>query len=388
MKYKALIFIFWFCISGLSSQTQENPYQRLDALMDGTADSLTSMHAVAKYVNRNYGTEYEKSRALFYWISQNVSYSPDLMYTFRTGDDWSQLAKDAFDNKVAICTGYAALFDTLCKLCNIPCYIVVGSTRQDFLPAIIGHVWNAVKIYNEWQIVDPTWGTGYLQGNRFVKKINNTYFLADPEKIIKSHLPIDPIWQMLKRPVTLYQFHAQLKSNAYMDWHYADSIEVFLKSDELTQIRSVLRRLKEFGNNSEVTANYTNYLKAKELNYYNSLLNLALKNYNQGVEKYNRYVDFKNHQFSPAKPDEIIRKMIPEVLENLGLAEKQYKLVINEIDDANYKEGINSNLSQLVELMNQARQEKKFVDKYLATPKNKRRDLFYTKIYPGAGSGR
>lgn len=386
MRYWFAIFIFCFCNSTLFSQNKENPYQRLDALMDGTSDSLSSINAVAIYVNRNFNTEYEKSRAVFYWISQNISYSPDLMYTFRTADNWSQLAKDAFDNKVAICTGYAALFDTLCKLCNVPSYMIVGSTRQDFLPAIIGHVWNAVKIYNEWQIVDPTWGSGYLQGNTFVKKTNNTYFLADPEKLIKSHLPIDPIWQMLKRPLTLYQFHAQLKSNAYMDWHYADSIELFLKSDELAQTRSILRRLKEFGNNSEITSNYTNYLKAKELNYFNNLLNLAHKNYNQGVEKYNKYVDFKNHQFNPSKPDDVIRKMIPEVLENLLLAEKQYKLVISEIEDANYKENISSNLNQLTELMTHARQEKKFVDKYLATQKNKRRDLFYTKIYTGSGN--
>ncbi len=379
-----IITAFLSCLVSFS-QKNESPYSRIDKLMDNTADSLTTIGRLAGYINRNYGTEYEKTRAIFYWISQNIVYSPELMFTFKTADTWSLLAKEAFENKAAVCSGYAALFDSLCRLCQVPSYIIVGSTRQDFLPAIIGHVWIGVKVYNEWQLIDPTWGSGYLKGNQFVKQLNNTYFLADPAKLIRTHLPIDPIWQMLKRPLTLYQFHAQLKSTVYMDWQYADSIAVFFNSDEITSIKATSRRLKEFGTNSEVTANYFNYLKSQELNYYNQVLNSALKNYNSAVEKYNLYVDFKNHQFTPTKPDETIRKMIPEILEKLQQAEGQFNLVISQIEDVNYKENINSNLYQLRILTSQASEEKKFVDKYLATPKNKRRDLFYTKIYPGRG---
>jgi hypothetical protein len=360
---------------GLKAQ---DPYRRIDALVEKT-DSLKSIGALANYINRTYSSEYEKTRAIFYWLTQNISYAPELMYSFTTSDNRGRLAREVFENKAAVCIGYAALFDTLCKQCGIKSYVVLGSTRQSFLPAIIGHAWNAVRLFDEWQIVDATWGSGVLQNNRFVKRLNNYYFLPDPKQLISTHLPIDPIWQMLKQPVTLYQFHSQVKSTVTVDWNYNDSINQFLASDGLSQVKSVSRRLNEFGRNSEVTSNYANYLKARELEFYNVILNAALKSYNRAIEGFNQYVDFKNHQFTPARSDDNIRRIMPDIINDLDFAGKQYSLVINQITEATYIENINSNLRQLRDLRERANEEKKFVDKYLSTPKNKRRDLFYTK---------
>jgi hypothetical protein len=381
----AILFVFLLAGNAFSqskkSSANDGSYARVDKLMQLKNDSLTSISSIAGFINASFPSEYDKIRAIFYWITQNISYAPELMYSFTNSDDRSKLARDVFDNRSGVCIGYAVLFDTLCKLTNVNSFIVLGSTKQSFLPSVIGHAWNAVKIWDEWQFVDPTWGSGYLNGNRFIKKRNNHYFLPDHEKLIHTHLPVDPIWQLLKRPVTLYQFHGGLKSTVATDWNYADSIVQYFNSGELAKIKQVSRRLSEFGYNSEVTSSYYNYLRSKELDFYNSMSNHALKNYNAGVDEFNVYIDFKNHQFTPTKPDEELARIIPRISDHLNAAEAEYTLVISQITDVNFIDIVTGNLKQLRDLRTRVNEEQEFVNKYLSTKKNKRRDLFYTKVY-------
>ena len=245
MKRFFLIFFFGlFLITSVFSQTKAvaNPYLRIDRLMDIPNDSITSLPALGAYINATYVSDYEKSRAIFYWITQNIRYAPELMYTFTNNENKSRLAKDVFENKAAVCIGFAVLYDSLCKLTQVPSYVVLGSTRQSFLPNVIGHAWNAVKVLDEWQIIDATWGSGYLNGQYFVKSRNDYYFFPDAQKLILTHLPLDPIWQMLNKPLSLYQFHSQLRPTSTVECNYNDSIKQFLSSDDLHQIKATARR--------------------------------------------------------------------------------------------------------------------------------------------------
>jgi len=375
-----ILFTLSVAFSQRRTQSPPNPYARIDEQMMSN-DSLNSIGSLSRFVNRTFTSEYDKTRAIFFWITENISYAPELMYSFTTNDNRSLLAKEVFENRTGICMGYAVLFDTLSKLCNLQSYLILGSTKQTFLPSIAGHAWNAVKIFDVWQIIDCTWGSGYLNGDRFVKQTNDYYFLTDQEKLVLTHLPIDPIWQLLKRPVTLYQFHSRLRSTRSEDWNYQDSISVFLSSDELAKIKGVSHRLAEFGNNSEVTSNYSLFLKSKELEYYGFQINSALKSYNKGIDQFNAYVDYKNHQFTPERPDTEVKEYIPQIAANLEAAEKVYTLVISEISEPAYIDIVTRNLNKIKDLKVRVTEEKKFVDKYLSTKKNKRRDLFYTKIY-------
>lgn len=383
-KIAAVIFVLLLNTAAYpqrKNSAAQNPYARVDQLMEAKPDSIKSLPGIAHYINKTFISEYDKSRAIFYWVTENISYAPELMYSFTNNENRSRLVRDVFDNKRGICLGYAVLVDTLCKLSNLQSYVILGSTKQSFLPSVTGHAWNAVKIFDVWHALDATWGSGFLKGDVFIKKRTDHYFLPDPDALILTHLPVDPIWQLLKRPVTLYQFHSKLRSTITTDWNFVDSINVFLTSDAVEKIKSQIRRLAEFGNNSEVTSTYFNYLKSKELEYYNTRMHLALKNYNLGVERFNAYIDFKNHQFTPLRPDEEIARLIPDASSAVEAAFDEYSLIINKINEPDYIEAISSNLRQINELRERVNEEKKFVDKYLSTKKNKRRDLFYTKVY-------
>ncbi len=357
-----------------------NPYSETDKIIDKNESTFTSLISIANFIDTTFKKEQDKCRAIYYWITKNISYAPELMFTYKTVNKRNQLVKDVFDNKTAVCIGYATLFDTLCKLSHLTSYVIEGSTKQSFLPAVIGHAWNGVKINNTWQIIDATWGSGYLKSNRFIRKLNNDYFFADPEKIINTHFPIDPIWQMQMYPITLYQFHTSAPSTIKSQWWYQDSINDFLKLSEIDKITNVARRLNEFGTSSEVTSNYYNYLKSKEGEYYTKKLNVAGTQFNHATEEYNAYINFKNKQFTPQRTDAEIAKIMPSITEILNNTKAEVKTIPVDFNE-NSASFIQSLNKQITELSSKVETETTFIKKYLATKKNRRKELFYTKIY-------
>ena len=70
-------------------------------------------------------------------------------------------------------------------------------------------MFGVLYITMSWYFVDPTWGSGYLSDGRFVKQINNFYFMTKPKDMIRSHMPFDPLWQFLYNPVTNQEFCQQ-----------------------------------------------------------------------------------------------------------------------------------------------------------------------------------
>lgn len=58
----------------------------------------------------------------------------------------------------AVCEGYARSFKYLCDIYRIPCILVTGTIRDESFGSDFNkHMWNYVKLNNEWYIVDVTW---------------------------------------------------------------------------------------------------------------------------------------------------------------------------------------------------------------------------------------
>jgi transglutaminase/protease-like cytokinesis protein 3 len=73
------------------------------------------------------------------------------------------------------------------------------------------HAWNAVKVNNQWRLVDPTWSAGYLDdtnGNRpkFVKEYNDEYYFTAPEKLILNHFPKNDQFQFFEKKIDFKEF--------------------------------------------------------------------------------------------------------------------------------------------------------------------------------------
>ena len=159
-----------------------------------------SMEALASTIKQFANDEIEKAWCLFYWITHNIEYDARSYFSGNFGDNSSE---GVFRSKKSVCEGYATLFKSLSNLLGIECIKIGGYAKGHGYK--IGddvsknnHAWNAVKIRNQWYLIDSTWGAGNLDGQQFKFKFNAFYFLTPPEYFIYGHLPTNQKFQYLK----------------------------------------------------------------------------------------------------------------------------------------------------------------------------------------------
>ena len=70
------------------------------------------------------------------------------------------------------------------------------------------HVWNAVFLAGRWNLVDCTWGAGYVreQTGCFHQEMRLHYLFTDPRDFIRDHFPLRSEWQLLQIPVDWNMF--------------------------------------------------------------------------------------------------------------------------------------------------------------------------------------
>lgn len=162
----------------------------------------------------------DKVRAIFKWITNNISY--DFRF-FNSGKDIQQPeCSDKYDcagitrawendylkkilkSRKAVCDGYARLFQKLCELNHLQTEIIPGYARTK--PYQIGnkitanHAWNAVFIDTAWFFLDATWAAGYCVENddgkliKFVKEYEDYYWINVFQRISRNHYPKNGYW--------------------------------------------------------------------------------------------------------------------------------------------------------------------------------------------------
>ena len=114
--------------------------------------------------------------------------------------------KKTLKTKKGICADYSILFHEIASLTGIKSFVIEGYTKQNGKIDVLSHAWCAAKINNEWYLFDPTWGSGYVNNNKYTRKINNLYYKVAPSQMISSHMPFDYLWQFLTYPITNQEF--------------------------------------------------------------------------------------------------------------------------------------------------------------------------------------
>lgn len=160
------------------------------------------------YVTRLAKTDHEKARAIYRWITQNIAYD---VKSYRAGKVRPSDPEDVLRSGVAVCSGYAGLYQHLATLPGLEVVRIEGFAKGlGYAPSLDvsapNHAWNAVKLDGRWHLVDATWGAGAVVGSGFVRTFEDFWFLASPEQVIFSHFPNDPTWQLLDEPLSSTQF--------------------------------------------------------------------------------------------------------------------------------------------------------------------------------------
>ena len=148
---------------------------------------------------------------IYYWISQNIRY--DLDADIHRQQQRHPQAEDVFRATKTSAQGYASIFKALCDCLKIPCEKIDGYAKDYSFKvdqpifAHPNHAWNAVRIDQQWYLIDSAWGTGYIDGNHEYKNdLKTYYFLACPEQLIYNHLPENSRWQLLNKPISMADY--------------------------------------------------------------------------------------------------------------------------------------------------------------------------------------
>jgi transglutaminase/protease-like cytokinesis protein 3 len=204
-KYLAILTLFFSVFSFAQNNLVYDLIDKKIALIP--QQSTTSTKEIANYIEANFKTDNEKIRAIFYWTASNISYDVANMFAVNFGETTQDRITKTLKTKKGICGDYAAIFNEIASSVGIKSVVISGYTKQNGKISDLAHAWCAAKIDNKWFVFDPTWGSGSLTNGKFVKKINNYYFKAEPSKIISSHIPFDYLWQFLNYPITNGEFY-------------------------------------------------------------------------------------------------------------------------------------------------------------------------------------
>lgn len=214
-----ILFLLIFFSFNLFSQN----YNHIDSIVKSYS-YISDIKSLSKKIENDFNTDEEKIRALFVWIVENIKYHANssswkattLEFYFsdyqRKREERKKevrIFEKAIKNKKANCYGYSLIFKEACDILNIESEIIIGFSRGDLNTIgkkniIKDHSWNAVKLNNQWKLLDIAWANGYLE----IEKVDNNgyYYFKSPKEFLNQHLPGNPKWQLVSNKVSKKEF--------------------------------------------------------------------------------------------------------------------------------------------------------------------------------------
>lgn len=305
-------------------QTTAN-YSYVDNKMLSIPENLTTTTSeIADYINSNFTSQDEKMRAIYYWITSNISYDVPNMYQQNNLDSPQVKIANTLKTRKGVCIHYAEVFNEIANKVGVKSYIIGGYTKQFDEVASISHAWNISQIDGKWFLFDATWGAGFVDGKKFTKKQNYTYFKRDPDRMIVNHMPYDYLWQLLNEPLTNSEFISGKSDSAKpkMNFDYNAEIEKYEKLSDADKAFEASERIEKNGLLNKMIEDYYN-LKKKEFTVINQnksvekLISISA-DFNQAISYLNDFILFRNKRFKPAQSDETLKGMMQDLKDKMN----------------------------------------------------------------------
>ncbi|XP_048845378.1 kyphoscoliosis peptidase-like isoform X2 [Brienomyrus brachyistius] len=217
----AILFAYPWDGSALKSMRIDlNQFKQLDAYASKVKAS-GSVEALVQNLLRSTGSDIEKLRAIWMWVTHHIAYDVD---GYQNPTLRSASPDDVLRAGRAVCAGYSQLVQRMCSLAGVECKELSGYSKgagYELGKRFRGesdHAWNAVRLAGSWHLLDATWGAGHVSDNvsQFIFKYNEFYFLTHPALFVGDHFPLEGQWQLLRPQVSLTQFEdASLRKSGF-----------------------------------------------------------------------------------------------------------------------------------------------------------------------------
>jgi transglutaminase superfamily protein len=374
-----------------------SPYAQVDAKALGLPDSDT--HAVgpmAAWIDANFSSPTEKTRAVFTWVAGNIDYDVVNMFALNFSEDTATKIARALQTRKGICVNYATLFTAVCNAAGIESVVIEGYTKQRGFTDYIPHAWSAARLDGDWFFFDPTWGSGYIEKGKFVRKMNDGYFKATPESFISTHMPYDYLWEFLYYPVTTEDFYSgKTRPNPSRPrFDFPDTLRAYEAMTPVEREATAANRIERNGVRNTATFNMIANLRTDVENHHRQAeadrqnrvvdaYNTALGTFNESLRLFNVFINYFNAQFKPERPDAEIRQMLDSADHLLQVARSITDTIRLTPADTRVDKPLHQLQTSITDLGSHIKEEQDWLTKYMSKGKSGRRSMFYKYTWLG-----
>lgn len=158
-----------------------------------------------------------------------------------------------------------------------------------------------------------------------------------------------------------------------------DSVKAFLQLSELQQLEVSVTRIKRAGIDNELMKTNLAYIEMnasliyeeREMNQYNA----AVAELNKATLIFNDFIQYRNNQFMPVKPDDEMQHLLLPIDIILASVEKKLDELDKSVTNVQYDtKGLRFDMDKF---KYRIQVQKDFLKEYLATEDTKRKKLFY-----------
>ncbi len=386
MKAIFLFLIFFLSISIFGQSNEANLLidKKIDAIPENLNNSTTS---ISEYIDVNFKTDYDKIRAVYYWTVSHISYDLQRLNELKTTLTEKEKIEKTLTLRKGICEDYALIFNELANLVGVKSFQIQGYTKQNGKIDVLSHAWCAANIDKKWYLFDPTWGAGFVDKNKYFKKINNNFFKVTPDQMINSHMPFDYLWQFLSYPITNQEFISgkTLVNKAKKEFDYSSEIARYEFLPKVDAFFESAQRIEKNGIKNQLILDAFNYAKEVSKNERENLnsdkFNKIVAQYNEAVNEFNDFIFYRNNKFKPILPDDEIKSKITKPIDKFKKCQEDlFKL--GSLNSGNM-ENVNSLKKSISDQLLQSDVHLKFVNSYLSKGKLIRKTMFSKLTYFG-----
>ena len=178
------------------------------------SSSLTTFCQYLEEISPNFNDK-QKVYYIYKWVAENIEYDYE---KYKNNMAVECEPEQVITNRKTVCSGYARLFTKLLKCMQYPennIVNVIGHSKglgydieKVLTDESTDHEWNAVKLEDNWCLIDVTWGAGSIVNEAFQKSYTEYYLCTPPTQFVRSHLPkhTQTEYQVLKNPIDIPTF--------------------------------------------------------------------------------------------------------------------------------------------------------------------------------------